>query len=168
MFETLQVAYKKDYSALYGNDFWASKHTRGRHSQHYAYFAKPGCYFSAPRTCKLHNSFPTFDPNPFSEPPFRHPFHSVPNIDQSPRGATPHRQCTRQTLRVAHPCASFCLIFISTPTNASSGDGISSSSVWPVAELDPSLKTLPRPTLWNPKSFGSFLATIHPSIAVEL
>ncbi|KAI9149579.1 Protein SERAC1 [Paramyrothecium foliicola] len=48
--ESLQVYYKKDLSSLYNQDFWATKHTRGRHSQHYAYFAKPGCYFTAPRT----------------------------------------------------------------------------------------------------------------------
>lgn len=49
--QTLEVSYKKDYSPLYGQDFWATRHTRGRHAQHYAYYAKPGCYYSAPRTC---------------------------------------------------------------------------------------------------------------------
>ncbi|KJZ73934.1 hypothetical protein HIM_06602 [Hirsutella minnesotensis 3608] len=48
--QTLEVTYKKDYSSLYGHDFWATRHTRGRHPQHYAYFAKPGCYFTSPRT----------------------------------------------------------------------------------------------------------------------
>ncbi|OAR00700.1 hypothetical protein LLEC1_07215, partial [Akanthomyces lecanii] len=47
--QTLQVCSGKNLSHLYGPDFWATKHTRGRHSQHYAYFAKPGCYFTAPR-----------------------------------------------------------------------------------------------------------------------
>lgn len=50
--QSLQVSYGKDLSSLYGHDFWATKHTRGRHAQHYAYFAKPGCYFSGPRACK--------------------------------------------------------------------------------------------------------------------
>lgn len=49
--QTLEVSYKRDYSSLYSHDFWATRHTRGRHAQHYAYFAKPGCYFTAPRTC---------------------------------------------------------------------------------------------------------------------
>lgn len=48
--QTLQVSYGKDLSSIYGHDFWATKHTKGRHAQHYAYFAKPGCYFSAPRS----------------------------------------------------------------------------------------------------------------------
>lgn len=50
--QTLQVTYKRDFSALCNQDFWATKHTRGRHSQHYAYFSKPGCYFTAPRPRK--------------------------------------------------------------------------------------------------------------------
>lgn len=49
VFETLQVSYHRNYTQLFNMDFWATRHTRGRHSQHYAYFAKPGCYFSAPR-----------------------------------------------------------------------------------------------------------------------
>ncbi|CAM1507855.1 Fc.00g047030.m01.CDS01 [Cosmosporella sp. VM-42] len=49
VFETLQVSYNRNYSPLFNQDFWAMRHTRGRHSQHYAYFAKPGCYFTAPR-----------------------------------------------------------------------------------------------------------------------
>lgn len=52
VFETLQVSYHRNYTQLFNMDFWATRHTRGRHSQHYAYFAKPGCYFSAPRHCK--------------------------------------------------------------------------------------------------------------------
>ncbi|KHN94939.1 ankyrin repeat protein [Metarhizium album ARSEF 1941] len=48
--QSLEASYKKDYSALYGQDFWMTRHTRGRHAQHYAHYAKPGCYFSAPRT----------------------------------------------------------------------------------------------------------------------
>ncbi|KFA47890.1 hypothetical protein S40293_05188 [Stachybotrys chartarum IBT 40293] len=51
MLETLQVYHKKDYSPLYSHDFWATRHTRGRHSQHWAYFAKPGCYFTGSHTC---------------------------------------------------------------------------------------------------------------------
>ena len=51
--QTLEKADKKDYSNLYGQEFWMTRHTRGRHAQHYAYHAKPGCYFSAPRTSKL-------------------------------------------------------------------------------------------------------------------
>ncbi|OAA37606.1 ankyrin repeat protein [Beauveria brongniartii RCEF 3172] len=47
--QTLQACSGKNLSHLYGPDFWATKHTRGRHSQHYAYFAKPGCYYTAPR-----------------------------------------------------------------------------------------------------------------------
>ncbi|ATY60758.1 ankyrin repeat [Cordyceps militaris] len=47
--QALQVCSGQNLSHLYGPDFWATKHTRGRHSQHYAYFAKPGCYFTAPR-----------------------------------------------------------------------------------------------------------------------
>ncbi|KAM3510333.1 hypothetical protein MY11210_005951 [Beauveria gryllotalpidicola] len=46
--QTLQACSGKNLSHLYGPDFWATKHTKGRHSQHYAYFAKPGCYFTAP------------------------------------------------------------------------------------------------------------------------
>ncbi|KAK2616940.1 hypothetical protein QQS21_000029 [Conoideocrella luteorostrata] len=53
--QTLEVSYKKDYSTLYGQDFWMTRHTRGRHAQHYAYHAKPGCYFSAPRTLSPRN-----------------------------------------------------------------------------------------------------------------
>ncbi|CAJ0541263.1 Ff.00g079630.m01.CDS01 [Fusarium sp. VM40] len=49
IFETLQNSNNRNYSPLFNNDFWATRHSRGRHSQHYAYFAKPGCYFSAPR-----------------------------------------------------------------------------------------------------------------------
>ncbi|KAF4975692.1 hypothetical protein FZEAL_7547 [Fusarium zealandicum] len=49
VFETLQVSYNRNFAPLFNSDFWATRHTRGRHSQHYAYFAKPGCYFSAPR-----------------------------------------------------------------------------------------------------------------------
>lgn len=49
VFETLQVSYNRSFTPLFSSDFWATRHTRGRHSQHYAYFAKPGCYFSAPR-----------------------------------------------------------------------------------------------------------------------
>lgn len=52
MLETLQVYHKKDYSPLYSHDFWATRHTRGRHSQHWAYFAKPGCYFTGSHTCR--------------------------------------------------------------------------------------------------------------------
>ncbi|KAH8126547.1 hypothetical protein LI328DRAFT_145787 [Trichoderma asperelloides] len=48
--QTLQVSYQRDFSALSNHDFWVRRHTRGRHSQHYAHFAKPGCYFTAPRT----------------------------------------------------------------------------------------------------------------------
>ncbi|OAA41791.1 ankyrin repeat protein [Metarhizium rileyi] len=48
--QSLEVSNRKDYSTLYGQDFWMTRHTRGRHAQHYAYYAKPGCYFSAPRT----------------------------------------------------------------------------------------------------------------------
>ncbi|EJP65030.1 ankyrin repeat protein [Beauveria bassiana ARSEF 2860] len=47
--QTLQACSGKNLSHLYGPDFWATKHTRGRHAQHYAYFAKPGCYYTAPR-----------------------------------------------------------------------------------------------------------------------
>ncbi|ODA83503.1 hypothetical protein RJ55_02017 [Drechmeria coniospora] len=54
--QTLETSYKKDYSTLYGNDFWATRHTKGRHAQHYAYFAKPGCYFTAPRTMSPRHS----------------------------------------------------------------------------------------------------------------
>ncbi|KAM0340845.1 hypothetical protein ACHAPU_010261 [Fusarium lateritium] len=49
VFETLQISDNRNYSPLFNSDFWATRHSRGRHSQHYAYFAKPGCYFSAPR-----------------------------------------------------------------------------------------------------------------------
>ncbi|KAF4501482.1 hypothetical protein FAGAP_2317 [Fusarium agapanthi] len=42
MFETLQTANNRNYAPLFNNDFWATRHSRGRHSQHYAYFAKPG------------------------------------------------------------------------------------------------------------------------------
>ncbi|EWG46058.1 hypothetical protein FVEG_06654 [Fusarium verticillioides 7600] len=49
IFETLQTANNRNYAPLFNSDFWATRHSRGRHSQHYAYFAKPGCYFSAPR-----------------------------------------------------------------------------------------------------------------------
>ncbi|KAF4595977.1 ankyrin repeat protein [Ophiocordyceps camponoti-floridani] len=48
--QTLEAAYDKNLSVLYGHDFWAARHTRGRHAQHYAYFAKPGCYVPSPRT----------------------------------------------------------------------------------------------------------------------
>lgn len=63
--ETLQNSNKKDYSPLYNNDFWATKHTRGRHAQHYAYYAKPGCYFTAPRTLSFrgHSISPTMSPS---------------------------------------------------------------------------------------------------------
>ncbi|RFU78220.1 ankyrin repeat [Trichoderma arundinaceum] len=48
--QALQVSYQRDFSALSNHDFWVRRHTRGRHSQHYAHYAKPGCYFTAPRT----------------------------------------------------------------------------------------------------------------------
>ncbi|KAF4446222.1 Protein SERAC1 [Fusarium austroafricanum] len=53
IFETLQTVNSRNYAPLFNNDFWATRHTRGRHAQHYAYFAKPGCYFSAPRHSKF-------------------------------------------------------------------------------------------------------------------
>ncbi|KAK5993889.1 Protein SERAC1-like protein [Cladobotryum mycophilum] len=53
--QSLQVSYKRDFSSLSNHDFWMTRHTRGRHSQHYAYFAKPGCYFTAPRTLSPRN-----------------------------------------------------------------------------------------------------------------
>ncbi|KAL7795287.1 hypothetical protein V8C37DRAFT_400781 [Trichoderma ceciliae] len=43
------VSYQRDFSALSNHDFWVRRHTRGRHSQHYAHYAKPGCYFTPPR-----------------------------------------------------------------------------------------------------------------------
>ncbi|PHH58818.1 hypothetical protein CDD81_4356 [Ophiocordyceps australis] len=46
--QTLQSSQNKDLSALYNQDFWATRHTRGRHAQHYAFYAKPGCYFVLP------------------------------------------------------------------------------------------------------------------------
>ncbi|KID82723.1 ankyrin repeat protein [Metarhizium guizhouense ARSEF 977] len=49
--QSLEASYREDYSTLYGQDFWMTRHTRGRHAQHYAHYAKPGCYFSAPRAC---------------------------------------------------------------------------------------------------------------------
>ncbi|KAH7165649.1 hypothetical protein EDB81DRAFT_779970 [Dactylonectria macrodidyma] len=68
VFETLQVTNHRNYTQLFNMDFWATRHTRGRHSQHYAYFAKPGCYFSAPRhfsprgsTSKNNSMSPTLD-----------------------------------------------------------------------------------------------------------
>ncbi|POR35879.1 Uncharacterized protein TPAR_03935, partial [Tolypocladium paradoxum] len=54
--QTLEVCYSMDLSMLYSHDFWAARHTRGRHAQHYAYFAKPGCYFTAPRTMSPRHS----------------------------------------------------------------------------------------------------------------
>ncbi|KAL7922542.1 hypothetical protein ACQKWADRAFT_292741 [Trichoderma austrokoningii] len=48
--QSLQVSYQRDFAALSNHDFWVRRHTRGRHSQHYAHYAKPGCYFTAPRT----------------------------------------------------------------------------------------------------------------------
>ncbi|KAL6876089.1 hypothetical protein HDV57DRAFT_510485 [Trichoderma longibrachiatum] len=48
--KTLQVSYQRDFSDLSNHDFWVRSHTRGRHSQHYAHFAKPGCYFTPPRS----------------------------------------------------------------------------------------------------------------------
>ncbi|KAI6784937.1 Protein SERAC1-like protein [Emericellopsis cladophorae] len=65
--ETLQVSYKRNYSALYSNDFWASKHTKGRHSQHYAYFAKPGCYYTAPRNSSRRPSISPLPASPSME-----------------------------------------------------------------------------------------------------
>ncbi|KAG8408609.1 hypothetical protein J3458_019634 [Metarhizium acridum] len=63
--QSLEVSYKKDYSTLYGQDFWMTRHTRGRHAQHYAYYAKPGCYFSAPRTLSpRHRSIGNQSPSP--------------------------------------------------------------------------------------------------------
>lgn len=56
VFETLQVSYERNFSPLFNQEFWAMRHSRGRHSQHYAYFAKPGCYFTAPRPCMIHLS----------------------------------------------------------------------------------------------------------------
>ncbi|KAG6002385.1 hypothetical protein E4U21_003145 [Claviceps maximensis] len=48
--QTLEKSYKKDFSSLYGQDFWMTRHARGRHAQHYAYHAKAGCYFYAQPT----------------------------------------------------------------------------------------------------------------------
>ncbi|QPH04070.1 hypothetical protein C2857_000713 [Epichloe festucae Fl1] len=53
--QTLELSHKKDYSTSYGQDFWLTRHTRGRHAQHYAYYAKPGCYFSAQRALSPRN-----------------------------------------------------------------------------------------------------------------
>ncbi|PHH77086.1 hypothetical protein CDD80_955 [Ophiocordyceps camponoti-rufipedis] len=59
--QTLEASHGKNLSMLYGHDFWAARHTRGRHAQHYAYFAKPGCYVPSPRTCKS-RSYATREP----------------------------------------------------------------------------------------------------------
>ncbi|PHH60218.1 hypothetical protein CDD82_2330 [Ophiocordyceps australis] len=46
--QTLEASQSKNFSALYSQEFWATRHTRGRHAQHYAFYAKPGCYFMLP------------------------------------------------------------------------------------------------------------------------
>ncbi|KAK0383800.1 hypothetical protein NLU13_9711 [Sarocladium strictum] len=66
VFGTLQETYRQDYSSLYNNDFWATKHTRGRHGQHYAFHAKPGCYYTGVRAPSRAHSMRSrsFSPTP--------------------------------------------------------------------------------------------------------
>ncbi|SPN98959.1 uncharacterized protein DNG_01998 [Cephalotrichum gorgonifer] len=47
-FETLEVKEGRSLSEVYNHGQWYSKHTRGRHSQHYAYFVKPTCGWIPP------------------------------------------------------------------------------------------------------------------------
>ncbi|TFB03856.1 hypothetical protein CCMA1212_004116 [Trichoderma ghanense] len=62
--KTLQVSYMRDFSDLSNHDFWVRSHTRGRHSQHYAHYAKPGCYFTPPRTASPRAHSVTSSPHP--------------------------------------------------------------------------------------------------------
>lgn len=43
VFDTLSVKEEKDFMELFNKDNWASRHARGRHSQHHACFLKPAC-----------------------------------------------------------------------------------------------------------------------------
>jgi hypothetical protein len=58
IFERLAVEDKRDFSVLFNRDHWGSKHTRGRHSQHHAYFVKPGCGFIPPKPLSPRPSSP--------------------------------------------------------------------------------------------------------------
>lgn len=53
IFETLEVKEGRDLSDVYNHGQWYSKHTRGRHSQHYAYFVKPACGWIPPTPSRL-------------------------------------------------------------------------------------------------------------------
>lgn len=46
VFGTLSVKEKRDYSELFNTEHWASRHARGRHSQHHACFLKPACGYT--------------------------------------------------------------------------------------------------------------------------
>jgi hypothetical protein len=53
IFETMEVKEGKDFTDLFNHGHWYSKHTRGRHTQHYAYFVKPGFSLIPPKPSKL-------------------------------------------------------------------------------------------------------------------
>ncbi|KAG5970516.1 hypothetical protein E4U55_001650 [Claviceps digitariae] len=57
--KTLETSYNKDFSTLYGQDFWMTRHARGRHAQHYAYHAKAGLSLSPPRRSSTEDSIST-------------------------------------------------------------------------------------------------------------
>lgn len=46
VFDTLSVKEGKDYMELFNTEHWASRHARGRHSQHHACFLKPACGYT--------------------------------------------------------------------------------------------------------------------------
>ncbi|ROW01877.1 hypothetical protein VMCG_05611 [Cytospora schulzeri] len=46
VFDTLSVKEERNYHELFNSEHWASRHTRGRHSQHHASFLKPACGYT--------------------------------------------------------------------------------------------------------------------------
>ncbi|KUI71274.1 Protein SERAC1 [Cytospora mali] len=46
VFDTLSVKEQRDYVELFNSEHWASRHARGRHSQHHASFLKPACGYT--------------------------------------------------------------------------------------------------------------------------
>ncbi|ROV91125.1 hypothetical protein VSDG_07824 [Cytospora chrysosperma] len=46
VFDTLSVKEERNYLELFNSEHWASRHTRGRHSQHHASYLKPACGYT--------------------------------------------------------------------------------------------------------------------------
>lgn len=130
------------------------RHSRGRHSQHYAYSAKPGCYFTAPRPRKSG----IFGGQIYQA----HTWQCL--LETTPRNILLF--LLHQAMASIH--AFFCLTYTSTPTKGSFVDVNLSSSDFSVVGHVRFLKTLPSLILSNSKLFGNISATTRPLIAVAL